>query len=341
MTMTRIVLLLAGSVLLAACTNGKNYSKFPVIPANVGASAHKTPDVPQLSLNRSQSYYPAAPARPTARVQPASLPPRIRTHSDRIAPQDLLTISVYKVADLNRDVRVDNAGQLTLPLIGRVQARGLTTSQLEQSIASRLKTYMYNPQVSVFRKESTRNRITVEGEVRSPGVFPVNSDMTVLQAVALAGGLTEKADVHQVVLLRGSHRQPLNLAAIRSGRTSDIPLAQDDRVVVLKQAENLRVTVEGAVNSPGVFPIKGRMTVLQAIALAGGMNRLANPHSAMLMRYLPSGQTQRYQVNLNAIRAGQAPDPELAADDRIVVIESRNKVLLDNAKGIVQPLRLF
>lgn len=337
MGMPRIMTLLAVVGAVSACTSAKDYSKLPVVPTHTRVSQL---DVTPQSV-RSTAVLPAAPAVPMQPIRSVRIPPRVSTHSDRIAPQDLLTVSVYKISDLNRDVRVDNSGHVTLPLVGRIRASGMTTSQIEKQIASRLGRYMHSPQVSVFRKESSRNRITVEGEVRSAGVFPVNSNMTVLQAIALAGGLTEKGDPNQVILLRKNQRQPINLAAIRSGQRVDIPLAQDDRVVVLEKAQNLRVTIEGSVNSPGVYPIKGRMTVLQAIAMAGGLNRLANPNSAMLMRYLPNGQTQRYQVNLDAIRAGTAPDPQLAPDDRIVVTDSRNKVILDNARGLVQPIRLF
>ena len=260
--------------------------------------------------------------------------------------QDLLEITVFKVPDLTREIRVNDRGEVTFPLIGSVRARGLTPAQLEQAIAAKLKaTYMNDPQVTVVVKESVQNRVTVEGAVKQPGVFPVTGSMTVLQAIAMAGGLDPKADTHRAVLLRRNARgqmsqQPIDLAAIRDGRMQDLVLLQDDRIVV-QEATYQRFTVSGSVATPGVYALREGMTFMQAIATAGGLTRLAEKDQAILFRRDQSGNFRRYAVNLEAIRDGLAVDPALGPDDRIVVVESGVRTFVDDASKFVAPIKLF
>jgi polysaccharide export outer membrane protein len=121
----------------------------------------------------------------------------------RVGAQDLLEISVFGVDSLNKTVRVNSNGQITLPLIGGVQAGGHTIPELEQDIAAKLsKSYLQNPQVSVFVKEYTSQRITLEGALKNPGIYPITGKTTLLQSVALAGGLDPLADLGGVVVFR-------------------------------------------------------------------------------------------------------------------------------------------
>ena len=107
----------------------------------------------------------------------------------KIGPSDLLEIAVFGQPELARTVRVDTRGRISLPLIGGVDAVGRTSQQLERLIADRLgENYLQSPQVSVFIKEFTSLRFTVEGAVNKPGVFPLVGQMTLLRALATAGG---------------------------------------------------------------------------------------------------------------------------------------------------------
>ncbi|HPY41841.1 MAG TPA: SLBB domain-containing protein, partial [Thiolinea sp.] len=186
---------------------------------------------------------------------------------------------------------------------------------------------------------------TVEGAVHLPGVFPVVGSMSVLQALAKAGGLTDQADTRRAILLRKApngeiSQQPIDIAAIRQGRLQDMPLLQDDRLVVQEALYN-RFTVSGAVGQPGVFPLKEGMTVMQAVATAGGMTRLANKYKAYIFRRGLDGREQRYAVNLDAIYRGTSLDPMLQQDDRLVVLEAREKVIYDEATRFIGPVTLF
>jgi polysaccharide biosynthesis/export protein len=155
-----------------------------------------------------------------------------------IGPQDLLKIEVFGVEDLNRSVRVSATGRIELPLIGSVQAAGLTSDQLSADIAARLlKDYLQHPQVLIFIEEYTSQRVTVVGEVKKPGVYPVKGRTTLLQVVAAAEGPTTVASVGSVKVLRpqpDGTRQVMDydLAAIRTGRMPDPEIRGEDVVQV-------------------------------------------------------------------------------------------------------------
>ena len=331
---THILLPVMAGLLIAGC--GSTRIKAPPLTASNSIQASLPAPRPALPL-----YTRQVPVAKT--YTPGKYPTGIRAGSDIISKQDLLEITVFKVPDLTREIRVGNNGSVTFPLIGSVRAHGMTPAQLERQIEQRLgKDFMNNPQVTVVVKESTQNRVTVEGAVRQPGVFPVTGNMTVLQAIALAGGLEAKADTRRAILLRRNARgqisqQPIDIAAIRQGRMQDLMLLQDDRIVV-QQATFNRFTVAGAVSNPGVFELQEGMTFLQAVAMAGGLTELADKRQAVLFRRNQSGNFQRYVINLKAIVEGGAVDPEIGMDDRIVLIDSKTRRLLRDASQFLGPI---
>ena len=159
------------------------------------------------------------------------------TEDYRIGPSDLLEIKVFQAEELSRDVRVDPQGNITLPLLGKIPVAGQTQAGLEQKLAELMqKTMLQNPQVTVFIKEFTSQRVTVEGEVSKPGVYPISGQATVLQAIAMSEGLTNLASPDKVVLFRRSGQQTkayhLDLEAIRDGKARDPFVRNDDRIVV-------------------------------------------------------------------------------------------------------------
>ena len=160
----------------------------------------------------------------------------------QIGEQDLLGIEVFQVEDFSLTVRVNSNGLVSLPLIGKVQAAGKTSDQLQELIKSKLEeNYLQNPHVSVFIKEYTSQRVTVEGGVNRPGVFPIKGRTTLLQAIATAQGLTDLADKETVKLFRSnkegkrlSYIYDINL--IRNGEATDPILKGDDVIVVNRSA---------------------------------------------------------------------------------------------------------
>jgi polysaccharide export outer membrane protein len=159
----------------------------------------------------------------------------------RIGPNDLLSVSVFQVPDLDRDVRVNNAGQVSLPLVGVVAAAGRTVDELQADIAARYGgSFLQNPQVSVFIKEFASQRVTVEGAVKKSGIFPMTtSSLSLLQAVALAEGLSDTANSRNVFVFRnvGDKRMVarFDLKAIQEGRADD-PRIQGEDVIVVDQS---------------------------------------------------------------------------------------------------------
>ena len=181
----------------------------------------------------------AMPAATASATEPADDPLALVVEDYRIGPSDLLEISVFQVPELSRTVRVNARGALTLPLIGQIQAGGLTGQQLEALLAQKLKeTYLQDPQVSVFIKEFISQRVTVSGSVNKVGVFPISGKTTLMQAIAMAGGLEKFADENDIKIFRERNgtREVLNydLEPIRKGEIEDPVLNTSDVVVVAR-----------------------------------------------------------------------------------------------------------
>ncbi|WP_118857426.1 polysaccharide biosynthesis/export family protein [Sphingomonas mesophila] len=155
----------------------------------------------------------------------------------RIAPLDTLTVKVFKMADLSGDYEVDLLGQIALPLVGNVKAADLTTAQLDALLTERFGSrYLENPDVLVGVKSSTRANVTVDGSVGKTGAIPVSGSMTLMQAVAQAGGVTENGNARRVAIFRQINGQrqaaAFDLVEIRRGRAPDPRVYPGDIVVV-------------------------------------------------------------------------------------------------------------
>ena len=155
----------------------------------------------------------------------------------RVGAQDLLEISVFGVQDLNRQARVNSNGQITLPLLGAVMAGGRTIPELEAELAKRYSEgFLQNPQVTIFVKEYTSQRVTLEGAVKKPGIYPLTGKTTLLQAIAMAEGMAEMADLQGVILFRqvdGERKgAAFDIAAVRRGEMMDPQIYGDDIIVV-------------------------------------------------------------------------------------------------------------
>ena len=160
----------------------------------------------------------------------------------RVGSQDLMEIAVFGQPELTRTVRVNSRGQISLPLVGQIDAVGLTSQQLERLIADRLsEKYLQDPQVTVFIKEFTTLRFTIEGAVNKPGVYPLVGQMTLLRALAVGGGQGALSAVSEVMLFRvGANgeriTQTFDVEQIRTGEAVD-PLIQNDDLVVVKRSK--------------------------------------------------------------------------------------------------------
>jgi len=166
-------------------------------------------------------------------------PPVVETLASdyRIAPLDIVTVKVFKADDLSGDYQVDLTGHISVPLVGDVQAADLTTVQLREKLTQLLgQKYYEHPDVSVGVKSSTAQAITVDGAVGKAGSFPVVGRTSLMQAVALAGGITDDANAHRIAIFRTIKGQrqaaAFDLAAIRHGQSPDPQVYPGDIIVV-------------------------------------------------------------------------------------------------------------
>ena len=155
----------------------------------------------------------------------------------KIAPMDKLAVKVFKSQDLSGDYDVDLAGNISLPLIGEVEAANMTTAELDQKLTEKLsEKYLEHPDVSVAIKQSAGRLVTVDGAVKNSGSFPIPGSLSLMQAIALAQGPNEDANPHRVAIFRtiGGKRQAaaFDLVAIRRGQSQDPPVYPGDIVVV-------------------------------------------------------------------------------------------------------------
>lgn len=154
----------------------------------------------------------------------------------RISPFDRLKINVYDVEDMDYTLRVDSGGVIQVPLAGAINSAGMTLEELSSEIAQRLARYIRNPQVSVNIDETTTQSVTVYGQVREPGQFPIAGKMTLMRAIALASGFGDAADTRNVVVFRTVNRQDMaalyDLEAIRRGAYPDPEIYANDVIAV-------------------------------------------------------------------------------------------------------------
>jgi polysaccharide biosynthesis/export protein len=210
----------------------------------------------ETEANITAKPVPRVDAAPTSITPPAATPqsesvpsagrrtpPAANPEAEyRVGPQDLIEIVVYGLPELARTVRVNAKGQISLPLIGQVDVTGLTAQALERTIAERLsEKFLQNPQVTVFIKEFTTLRFTVEGAVNRPGVYPLVGQMTLLRALAVAGGQGPLSEMSEVLLFRvtpvgESVSVKYDATKIRTGEAPD-PLIQNDDLVVVNRSK--------------------------------------------------------------------------------------------------------
>jgi polysaccharide export outer membrane protein len=185
-----------------------------------------------------QTAATASPATAGDKAAPAT---QGVAHDDTyvIGPSDVLAINVWKEPDISRSVPVRSDGRISLPLVGELQAGGQTPKQLEQEITKKLTSFIAEPEVTVMVQESKSQRVNILGQVARPGTYQLSSSMTVLDAIATAGGFKDFAKQKSIYILRQKpdgtqERLPFNYKDVIKGKNveQNIKLAARDTVVV-------------------------------------------------------------------------------------------------------------
>lgn len=247
-----------------------------------------------------------------------------------LGPEDVLQITVYEHDDLSRDVTIAPDGAFAFPLIGKVEAEGLTTAQVEQYMKEALgRDFLVDPQISVVVTQYRNRHVYVLGAVRAPGVYQLKHNATLLEVISEAGGVTPEAG-WMARLVRASNANSNNAAGTppsleqvskRPGILVDleqlfageirqpIPIHNGDTIHVPNGGF---VFVTGEVVKPGRYPIGRGLTVDRAIILAGGFTKFAAKKSIRVRRLI-DGQPQEFRAQMHN---------QLQGDDVIHVPES-------------------
>ena len=243
-----------------------------------------------------------------------------------IGAADLIAISVLDNKDLDTVATVTPGGKIAVPLIGDVQAAGLTVQELTEHLTQELGKKVKSPQVTVTLREVNSYRIYFLGRVAKPGIQASKSEVTLLQALSLAGGIQEGTDLSLAYVARGTERLPVDFVKLlRDGDLSqNITLNPDDTVVVPDNPQNV-IYVMGEVKTPGMLPlVKDRgLTALKAVAAVGGFTQFAGRGRAYILRE-EGGRRTTIPIDFNDLmrnpEAGK--DMPLSAGDILVVPQS-------------------
>jgi polysaccharide export outer membrane protein len=244
----------------------------------------------------------------------------------RIGSKDLLEITVFDLPELSQTVRVSEDGSITLSLLGKVEVAGLTAQDLEKKLAELLdQQYTKNARVTVFIKEF--QKVAVLGAVGRPGMYELVGPTTVLQMISQAGGLTAQAMNELYVLRQGKDAIKTRITVdledlvINGNQELNILLQPKDEVIIpIDQLRN--VFVYGEVRNPGAiaFLQSKRITLLQAIAQAGGTTEWAKKTRVIIKRKdRKTGTEMKIPVNLKKLISGRTSDIMLEEGDVIIV----------------------
>ena len=207
-----------------------------------------------------------------------------------LRPNDTIRLAVYEEPDLSVQVRILKTGQASFPLIGSVEVGGLSVVAAAARIRDLYaRDYLVDPKLTLTVDEYATEFISVIGAVKNPGQIPmpVSGHLDLASAMATAGGLAENADANGIQLVRASGTTSNFSMSSISGASGRIQLAPGDRLIVNQSAfVGKTMTVLGQVGKPGplAFPLNGRLDLVNAIAMAGGLTELANPKKVTISR---------------------------------------------------------
>jgi protein involved in polysaccharide export with SLBB domain len=293
-------------------------------PASQGSPVTAAPD--------GLAPAPAAPG-PIAPSDDAPAPPTRHVVVDSnylLQPDDVVEVMVFREPDLTTDGMIRKDGYFDMKLIGTVKMAEQTVDQATEAVRAALaKDYLVNPRVTIGVIDYAKKKVNILGEVRVPGVyaFPPRGPLLLSDAVALAGGFLPTADLAHVVVNRteGSRTVSLdvNAAPGSSGGTDSFALKPDDAITVPLQPRR-HFTVLGQVGRPGTYDAVDDRPIylLDAIALAGGFTRLANP-SRVLLKRIENGKEIVLDLNAKAMgNSSETQRVEIENEDTITVNES-------------------
>ena len=262
----------------------------------------------------------------------ASVQMNVSPIDDLIGSGDLLHVSVFEAKDLETKVRVNSRGYVTLPLLGQVLVKGLTAREAEEKTEDLYrKRYIKDPHVNIFIEESFSQRVTVVGQVKSPGTYDYLSKQRLIDVLALVGGLNDKAGRTVQIRRIGSGPDEHGMffvdldKLINEGKTElNVEINGGDVIYVPEAGVFF---VDGAVRRPGSYRIKEKMVMREALMAGGGLAPYANKDSVILIRPKENGDREPIEIDLQ-----KAEGAELEIKDRDVII-AKSSVLGNLRQG--------
>ncbi|HTC54990.1 MAG TPA: SLBB domain-containing protein [Candidatus Sulfotelmatobacter sp.] len=239
----------------------------------------------------------------------------------KLGAGDLIEVGVYNVPELTTKARIGNSGDVYLPLINYVHLGDLTVEQAQVLIQKRLEDggFVRNAHVTIFVDESASQGVTLLGEVSKPGIYPALGDRRLYDLISAAGGFTAAAGRKISIARQHSQSEAITVSLPRNladDLQDNIEIMPGDTIVVPRAPI---IYVVGDVGRPaGLLVDNGSLTVLQALALAGGTNHTAKLGGVRIIRKGPAGMTET-RVPLKKMLEAKAPDITLQADDILFV----------------------
>src|SRR5882724_8066768 len=297
---------------------------FLAVPVSVMTVAQESPKPVEKA---GQTVFRSAAPTPS---EPDASKTADETNSDvKLGAVDLLQVSVYNVPELETKGRVGNNGDVYLPLVDYVHLAGLTVEEAQALIEKRLADggFVKNPHVTLNVDQSASQGISLLGEVARPGVYPVIGEPRLLDVISTAGGFTASAGQSITVTHRNQSDKPVTVPLSRKladNPTSNIPVSPGDTILVHKADV---VYVVGEVGRPSGFLMDSEnLTVLKAIAMAGGTTATAKLNGVKILRKGPDGMTET-PVQLKKMMQAKAADIPMKADDILFVPSSTAKAI--------------
>ena len=248
----------------------------------------------------------------------------------RIGPKDLLDISVFGLDELTKTVRVSEDGKISLPLIGEIEVKGITKTDLEKKLSQLLEEkYLQNPQVTVFIREYQSKRVSVLGAVSNPGPYELLGRQTLLQIISQAGGITNESGKEIIVIrevevgVSTSLKISIDDLFLKGDARLNIPLQPND-IVNITIDRIVNIYVFGQVRRPGALGVRRSNipTLLQAIGQAGGFSERASKRGVLIKRIDDDGKEVKIKVNVKSIIKGKKKDIQLLENDVVIVPET-------------------
>ena len=324
------------SISLGGCVSG-NIDPSPIADSRSAPAARSDSSGFAATVNRN--------------IAAAAMQSSAASSDYQIGPEDLLEITLFNIpesASVERGVtprivtvRVSQQGQISLPLIGQVEVKGVTALGLERNLREAYDKYIYNPEIGVLIREY-RQRASVIGAVQKPGIFELTGPKTVIELLAMAGGVSDKAGSQVHIYRQGANGREAHVIdlAILANSTGLINANNAGMInMAVEPGDMINVPeagmffVDGAVRKPGSYALGRQYSLTQALATAGGVDPELNSNDVSILRRKGPGELQTIALNLTEVMSGDIADPQIRPDDVIVVPTNAIKFALKRFVG--------